>query len=85
MNPNKINIQDRFARFLVRNMTPIIAGTNWNEDNIGYARAINVAYTGSPSMSSYAAGTVAIRNEKDKPIANNQTFLLTDLRIGFRE
>mgnify|MGYP000542467048 CR=1 FL=1 len=34
MNPNKINIQDRFARFLVRNMTPTIAGTNWNEDNI---------------------------------------------------
>ena len=37
MNPNKINIQDMFVLFLVRNMIPIIAGTNWNDDIIGAA------------------------------------------------
>ena len=36
-------------------------------------------------MSSYAAATEGIRNDTDNPIANSQTFLLTDFKIGFNE
>jgi hypothetical protein len=85
MNPNKINIQARFAPLLVRYMTPIIAGTSWNDANIGYASKTVAVNASSSKISSYTPKKDGIRKEKDKPIANNQTFLLTDLRTGFRE
>ena len=85
INANKINIQERFAPFLTRNITPIIAGITWIEDNNGYRRAIDTANAFSPCMSSYAAKTDGIKRDKDNVIANNQTFLPIDLRTGFRE
>ena len=74
-----------FEPFLERNMIPIIAGRSWNADKIGYARAIDVANISSPCISSYADVIDGTRKEKDKPIANNQTFLETNLSIGFKE
>lgn len=85
MKLKRISIQERFAPFLLRNITPIIPGTTRIADSIGYASTIDVADTSSPYMSSCAAKIDGIKKEKDKPIANNQIFLLIDFRIGFRE
>ena len=51
MNPNKINIQARFAPLLVRYMTPIIAGTSWNDANIGYASKTEAVNDSSSKIS----------------------------------
>ena len=74
INPNKINIQEKFAPFFARYIIPIIAGMIWIEPSIGYERAISVGNASSPNISSYAAVTDGIKNEIAKPIANNQTF-----------
>ena len=71
--------------FLDRNIIPTIADTNWNDDNIGYARTIDVSKIASPCMLSYDATKEGTGKEKDNPIANNHTFLLTNLRMGFKE
>ena len=84
INPIKINIQEILDGFLTRYMTPTIAGTNCIDANTGYASATDVGNGSSPCISSYAAKTDGIKNEKDKAIAKNQTFLLIDLSAGFR-
>jgi hypothetical protein len=64
---------------------PIIAGANLTEANIGYASAIDTANASSPDISSCAARIDGIVKAIDKPIANNQTFLLIELRMGFKD
>jgi hypothetical protein len=61
---------------------PIIAGTNLIDANIGYVRAIDAAKESSPEISLYDTKRDGIKKEKDKAIANNQTFLLIELIIG---
>ncbi len=68
---------------------PIMAGTNWNDDNIGYESAIDLEMISNPpSVSSTAlkhANRDGIKNVNDNTNENNQIFLVIDFRIDFKE